>query len=128
MVFEVRIPSLGESVSEGVIARWAREEGETVGADDVLLELETDKASMEIPADRAGVLHILRAAGETVAVGDVVATIDEAGGAAAPKPRTKAAAKEMRAGAPGETASPAAPPPRPTPTAAVPSTPSPAAS
>ncbi|HWP64680.1 MAG TPA: biotin/lipoyl-containing protein, partial [Candidatus Limnocylindria bacterium] len=83
MAFEVRIPSLGESVSEGVIARWAREDGETVSADDVLLELETDKASMEIPAERSGVLHIVRAAGETVAVGEVVATIDEAGAPAA---------------------------------------------
>src|SRR5512147_993834 len=105
MVFEVRIPSLGESVSEGVIARWARAEGETVTADDVLLELETDKASMEIPAERAGVLHIVRAAGETVAVGDVVATIDEAG-AAGTKPRPKAA-KDERASAPAPTAAPA---------------------
>jgi len=112
MAFEVRIPSLGESVSEGTIARWAREEGETVSADDVLLELETDKASMEIPAERAGVLHIVKPAGETVSVGDVVATIDESG---AGKARPKAAAKEPRAAAPAAAApAPAAPAPPPT--------------
>ena len=50
MTVDVRIPSLGESVSEGVIVRWARQDGDNVRADEVLLELETDKASMEIPA------------------------------------------------------------------------------
>jgi 2-oxoglutarate dehydrogenase E2 component (dihydrolipoamide succinyltransferase) len=115
MMFELRIPSLGESVSEGVIARWARAEGETVAADDVVLELETDKASMEIPAERAGVLHILRAAGETVAVGDAVATIDETGAAAGRVPRARAAAKEARASAPAQAAPspPTAPSPPP---------------
>src|SRR5262245_14807299 len=109
MAFEVRIPSLGESVSEGVIARWAHDEGAVVSPDDVLLELETDKASMEIPAERAGVLHIVRPAGETVAVGDVVATIDEAA-AGSGKARPKAA-KEPRAAEPPAAA--AAPKPQP---------------
>jgi 2-oxoglutarate dehydrogenase E2 component (dihydrolipoamide succinyltransferase) len=110
MAFEVRIPSLGESVSEAVIARWARAEGEAIAADDVLLELETDKASMEIPAERAGVLHIVKAAGETVAVGDVVATIDEQGAATtprAPSPAAPTAAPKV---------APKAVPPRPDPT------------
>src|SRR5947209_5620540 len=53
MTFEVRIPTLGESVTEGVIVRWAKQDGEAVKPDDVLLELETDKASMELPAARA---------------------------------------------------------------------------
>ena len=74
MAVEVRIPSLGESVSQGVITRWLKENGEAVGADDILLELETDKATMEIPAEAAGRLEILRRAGETVDVGAVVAT------------------------------------------------------
>jgi len=121
MAFEVRIPSLGESVSEGVIARWARADGETVAADDVLLELETDKASMEIPAERAGVLHVVRAAGETVAVGDVVATIDEAGAAAGSKPRAaKASAKESRASTPLPPPAAPAASPSPAPAAASP--------
>ena len=91
MTFEVRIPTLGESVTEGVIVRWAKQDGEAVKPDDILLELETDKASMELPAERAGVLRIVKAAGEKVAVGELVARIEEDGGAraaapAAPKP------------------------------------------
>src|SRR5262245_1320941 len=81
--FDVQIPTLGESVNEGVIVRWAKREGESVRADEVLLELETDKAAMEIPAPRSGVVHILKPEGEKVAVGDVVARIDEDGAARA---------------------------------------------
>jgi 2-oxoglutarate dehydrogenase E2 component (dihydrolipoamide succinyltransferase) len=83
MAVEVRIPTLGESVTEGVIVRWAKSDGDTVAKDDILLELETDKASMEIPAEAAGTLHVLRKEGETVQVGDVVARIEETGGATA---------------------------------------------
>ena len=82
--FDVQIPTLGESVNEGVIVRWAKREGETVRADEILLELETDKAAMEIPAPRGGVVHILKPEGEKVAVGDVVARIDEDGVGRAP--------------------------------------------
>jgi len=81
---EVRIPTLGESVNEGTIVRWAKRDGERVNVDDVLLELETDKAAMEIPAERAGVLRILKGEGEKVAVGDVVARIEDGAAAASP--------------------------------------------
>jgi 2-oxoglutarate dehydrogenase E2 component (dihydrolipoamide succinyltransferase) len=84
MAVEVRIPTLGESVTEGVIVRWVKRDGDVVAQDDILLELETDKASMEIPAETAGTLKILRPEGETVSVGDVVARIDDAGQAARP--------------------------------------------
>ena len=84
MAFEVRIPPLGESITEGVITRWAKQDGDAVRQDDVLLELETDKAGMEIAAERPGVLRILRGEGETVAVGDVVGRIEEGVGRAAP--------------------------------------------
>src|SRR5437870_2581648 len=94
MSVEVRIPTLGESVNEGVIVRWAKRDGEAVNTD-VLLELETDKASMEIPAPRGGILRILKPEGEKVTVGDVVARIDEDGkgraAAAAPAPTKEAA-------------------------------------
>ena len=76
MSFEVKIPSLGESVTEAVIGTWMRRDGEAVAADEPLLELESDKANMELVAEAAGTLKILRAEGETVAVGDVVAIID----------------------------------------------------
>src|SRR5213083_460737 len=106
MTFEVRIPALGESVTEGVIVRWAKQDGEAVKPDDILLELETDKASMELPAERAGVLRIVKAAGEKVAVGELVARIEEDGGAraaapAAPKP-APAAPEAQRAPAEAE--------------------------
>jgi 2-oxoglutarate dehydrogenase E2 component (dihydrolipoamide succinyltransferase) len=86
MAFEVRIPALGESVTEGTIVRWVRRDGETVRVDEALLELETDKAGLEIAAERAGVLRILKPEGATVTVGEVVARIEEAAGAAAAAP------------------------------------------
>jgi 2-oxoglutarate dehydrogenase E2 component (dihydrolipoamide succinyltransferase) len=89
MAVEVRIPTLGESVTQGVIARWLKEDGEAVAADDILLELETDKATMEIPAEAAGRLEILKQAGETVEVGALVARIADGAGTA--KPKTAAA-------------------------------------
>lgn len=91
MAVEVRIPSLGESVSEAVIARWLKQNGDVVAVDDLLLELETDKATMEIPAEAAGRLEIVKEAGETVAVGTVVARIADGAGAIAAKPKTPAA-------------------------------------
>src|SRR6185295_2439641 len=63
---EVSIPPLGESVSEGTIARWLKRDGDTVNADEPLFELETDKATMEIPAPAAGRLEIVEREGATV--------------------------------------------------------------
>jgi len=77
---EVRIPSLGESVTEAVIVRWLKADGERVERDEPLLELETEKASVEVPAPHAGIVRILRGAGETVRVGEVVAEIAEDAG------------------------------------------------
>ena len=82
MSLEVSIPPLGESVSEGTIARWLKRDGDTVKADEPLFELETDKATMEIPAPAAGRLEIVEREGATVRVGTVVARIAEAAPAA----------------------------------------------
>jgi len=87
MSVDVRIPTLGESVNEGVIARWMKADGAAVKVDEPLLELETDKASVEIPAERQGVLKILKPEGAKVRVGEVVARIEE-GAAARPTPPT----------------------------------------
>ena len=76
MAVEVKIPSLGESVTEAVIGRWLKQEGEPVAVDEPILEIESDKANMELAAEQAGALHIVRQEGETVSVGDIVATID----------------------------------------------------
>lgn len=109
MAFEVRIPTLGESVTEGVIVRWAKQEGERVERDEILLELETDKASMEIAAEQSGVVRIVKDAGATVTVGEVVARIEEGAGTAAAKP--SAAPSPAQAPAPPVAAEPAKPTP-----------------
>lgn len=77
MSTDIVIPALGESVSEGVIASWLKSDGEWADRDEPVLELETDKITMEIPAPSAGVVHPSVNAGETVAVGATVGSIDE---------------------------------------------------
>ncbi len=83
------VPGLGESVTEARIAHWAKADGDAVTADDVVAELETDKATVELPAGNPGVLRIVKTAGQTVKVGDVIARIEHgaiAGGKAPVKP------------------------------------------
>jgi len=77
MATEIVIPNVGESVTEGVIATWLKSEGEFVQRDETVLELETDKITMEVPAPAAGVLHHAASEGDTVAVGAVVGSVDE---------------------------------------------------
>jgi 2-oxoglutarate dehydrogenase E2 component (dihydrolipoamide succinyltransferase) len=90
MAVQVKIPSLGESVTEAVLGTWLAQEGQTVAVDEIIFELESDKANMEIAAEAGGMLHILKQEGDTVAEGDVVAEIDTAAEAAAPPAATKA--------------------------------------
>lgn len=67
---EIRVPTLGESVSEATVGKWFKKPGDTVKADEILTELETDKVTLEVNAPCAGVLsEILIKAGETVAPG-----------------------------------------------------------
>ena len=100
MAFDVRIPPLGESITEGVILRWLKHDGDRVRPDDLLLELETDKATMELPAERGGVLRILRPEGQKVAVGDVIARLEDSGAADDAKPAVPARPLERAAPAP----------------------------
>ena len=72
------LPAAGESVSEGDIARWFKEDGDIVELDEPLLELETDKASLEIPSPGSGRLSITVPEGTTVLVGEVVGHVDTA--------------------------------------------------
>jgi len=90
MATEVKIPPLGESVTEGVIARWLKADGEAVRVDEPVLELETDKATMEIPASASGQLEIVAREGTTVRVGEVVARIAEGAAGSAPGARPAA--------------------------------------
>lgn len=85
MLIEVKIPALGESISEVTISRWMKKSGERVEMDEVLCEVETDKATMELNAEAGGVLQIIAEEGKTLVIGDLICTIDTAG-AAAPAP------------------------------------------
>ena len=87
MPVEVKIPQLGESVTEAEIVRWLKDDGASVVVDEPIAEIETDKATAELPAPASGVLQVLVAAGSTVKPGEVVARIAE-GGAASVSPRT----------------------------------------
>lgn len=74
---EIIIPEIGESVFEAVIAKWHKEDGATVSRDEVICELETDKISLELNAETDGILHIAAKEGDTVAIGTVIATLEE---------------------------------------------------
>jgi len=84
---EIRVPTLGESVTEATIGKWFKKPGDAVAVDEPLVELETDKVTIEVPAPAAGVLAAIAAKdGETVAVGAVLGQIQEGAGAAAAAP------------------------------------------
>ncbi|MEE3317114.1 MAG: 2-oxoglutarate dehydrogenase complex dihydrolipoyllysine-residue succinyltransferase [Pseudomonadota bacterium] len=93
MSTEVRVPTLGESVTEATVATWFKQPGDTVAVDEMLCELETDKVTVEVPSPAAGTLgEIVAAEGETVGVDALLATISEAGAAAsAPAAKTETA-------------------------------------
>jgi 2-oxoglutarate dehydrogenase E2 component (dihydrolipoamide succinyltransferase) len=96
MSIEIKVPTLGESVTEATIARWLKNEGDHVKRDEPLVELETDKVNVEVPSPAAGVLeHIEVKAGGTVNVGSVLGAVKEGAGApgAESKPAAKAEAK-----------------------------------
>jgi 2-oxoglutarate dehydrogenase E2 component (dihydrolipoamide succinyltransferase) len=104
MTIEVRVPTLGESVTEATVAAWFKQPGEAVAQDEMLCELETDKVTVEVPSPVAGVLaeHVAKE-GETVGPNALLATITEGSGAAAAAPAPAAAAP--KAEAPAEAAS-----------------------
>ncbi len=83
MLIEVKIPALGESISEVTISRWMKKSGERVEMDEVLCEVETDKATMELNAEAAGVLNILTEEGKTLVIGDLICTLDTEGASVA---------------------------------------------
>ncbi len=113
MATEIKVPTLGESVSTATVARWLRQQGETVAADEPLVELETDKVTVEVNAPSAGVLAEIRVAeGGEVEVGAVLGTVDAAGAAThAPGPAANPSAGVHAPPRPsGPVARPATPP------------------
>ena len=100
MTKEIRVPALGESVTEATIAKWFRQAGEAVKADEPLVELETDKVTVEVPAPASGKLSSIDAApGTTVNVGALLGMIEEGAAGAAP-PKAAEAPKKAEAPAP----------------------------
>ncbi|MCB1328417.1 MAG: dihydrolipoamide succinyltransferase, partial [Maritimibacter sp.] len=106
MSIEVRVPTLGESVTEATVATWFKAPGDRVEADEMLCELETDKVTVEVPSPAAGTLgDIVAPEGETVGVDALLATLNEGDAAAAPaaaKAPAKAEAKADGGDAGGE--------------------------
>jgi pyruvate dehydrogenase E2 component (dihydrolipoamide acetyltransferase) len=109
----VLMPQLGETVTEGTVANWNKKVGDTVAADEIILDIETDKVSMEIPSPGAGfITQILVPAGTTVAVGTVLATVEATMSAAAsaaappPAPAAEPAAAAAPAAAPAAAEAP----------------------
>src|SRR5580658_3308684 len=104
---DIMTPTLGESVTEATVARWAKKPGDAVAKDEVLVELETDKVNLEVAAPEDGVLADIAAEeGATVEPGQVLGHISAAGAAPA-----KAAVKEVAAAEPVAATAPAAAPP-----------------
>ena len=92
-LFEVKVPQLSESVAEATLLQWKKKPGEAVAQDEILIEIETDKVVLEVPAPSAGVLlEIMVADGGTVVADQVIAKIDSAGKASVAAAPTKAAA------------------------------------
>ena len=81
MLIEIKVPSVGESVTEALLAQWFKNDGDTVKKDEPLFVIETDKVTLEVVAEADGVLSIQVAEGETVAIGTVVGTLDSEGAA-----------------------------------------------
>ncbi|ODS81229.1 MAG: dihydrolipoamide succinyltransferase [Cytophagaceae bacterium SCN 52-12] len=89
-VVEMKVPVVGESISEVTIASWTKKDGDTVQLDEIICELESDKATFELPAEASGILRHAAAQGDTLAIGEVIARI-EAGAAPAQTSIQKAA-------------------------------------
>jgi 2-oxoglutarate dehydrogenase E2 component (dihydrolipoamide succinyltransferase) len=96
-IVEVKVPQLSESVAEATLLQWKKKPGEAVAADEILIEIETDKVVLEVPAPSAGVLgQIVKGDGSTVVSGETIATVDSEGkAAAAPAGAAKAAPAPM---------------------------------
>lgn len=112
-MIEIKVPTVGESISEVTLVKWLKKEGDYVERDELLCELESEKATFELNAEQAGVLHIVAQEGATLNIGDLACKIDETAarpeGAAAPAPKAeeKPAAK-AEAAPKAEAAKPAA--------------------
>src|SRR5690606_32729556 len=111
MKIDLKIPTVGESISEATIGSWTKKDGEFVKRNEILMSIETDKASVEVVAENDGVLHISTPAGQTVPIGATVGYIDTEG-----KPTASANVSAAASAAAAAFDKPSAPPPTPAPT------------
>lgn len=93
MAIEMKVPSVGESVSEVTIASWTKKDGDLVKMDEVICELESDKATFELPAEADGILRIVAPEGTTLPIGALICKIEAAGSSAAANPSVAEAPK-----------------------------------
>jgi 2-oxoglutarate dehydrogenase E2 component (dihydrolipoamide succinyltransferase) len=107
MKVEIKVPAVGEAVTEAVLAQWFRRDGDMVQKDEILFLMETDKVTLEIVAEADGILHIQVLQGETVAIGAVIGFIETEGAAA--KPSVPSDAPVAAAAGPADVVAPAVP-------------------
>src|SRR5688572_7382707 len=106
MAIQVKVPTVGESISEVTIANWLKKDGDVVKQDEVIAELESDKATFELPAPQAGVLKILKNAGEVVPIGTAICEVQDAAGAVPAKTVTPVTAEPAKTEAKAAAATP----------------------
>src|SRR5829696_8580792 len=83
-MIDIKVPTVGESINEVTLVKWLKKEGDYVERDEVIAELESEKATFEVNAEKAGVLKTVGKEGDTLNIGDTLAQIDEAAGKPAP--------------------------------------------
>src|SRR3954468_25096199 len=106
-IVEVKVPQLSESVAEATLLQWKKKAGELVALDEIIIEIETDKVVLEVPAPAAGVLaEIVQADGATVLAEQVIARIDTEGKASAAAPAAAKPAAATPSAAPAPAAAP----------------------
>ncbi|MFT2009125.1 2-oxoglutarate dehydrogenase complex dihydrolipoyllysine-residue succinyltransferase [Pontibacter sp. 13R65] len=108
MSLEVKVPAVGESITEVTIAQWLKKDGDRIEMDEVICELESDKATFELPAEAAGILRIVAQEGDTIEVGALICKIEQNGEASASPAAPAAASAPAEASAPTAEAAPAA--------------------
>ena len=79
MSLEIKVPPVGESITEVTLSQWIKKDGDRVEMDEVIAELESDKATLELTAEKAGILKTIAKEGDTIPVGGVVCSIEETG-------------------------------------------------
>lgn len=104
MAIEMKVPAVGESITEVTVATWNKKEGDHVKLDEVLCELESDKATFELPAEAEGVLHIVAKEGDVLPIGAIICTIEAGGATASVKVADAPAAAVVAAPAPAPVA------------------------